>query len=340
MKQTAPDPPATILVYVGLDLIGDGLIKLPFVGALREAFPGARITWLAGKGKTVYAGQLKPLVAGAIDEVIEDAGIGIRLAEAVRRPLPGREFDLIVDSQRRVATTLVLRRIRHRRFISACAGYLFSDVRPAGVAPWSYRKPPAMIDQLLELVAVARGGAAVVPGDPGGVRLPAPVVAEAERLLPDGTGYVAMAPGAGDRRKCWPLDRFMELGRRLAARDVVPVYVLGPDEGEWREALGTAVPGARFPLCESERAAAMDPLLTIAVATRCRACVANDSGGGHLFAASGTPLVSLFGPTSPAKFAPRGPRVSVLEAAAYGSREMAAIPVEAVEAAVLRMVPV
>ena len=41
--------PATICVYVGLDLVGDGLMKLPFLRALRAAYPQARITWLAGK---------------------------------------------------------------------------------------------------------------------------------------------------------------------------------------------------------------------------------------------------------------------------------------------------
>ncbi len=106
--------PGTILVYVGRDLMGDGLIKLPFVRALRAAFPDARITWLAGTGTTVYGGPLSPLVAGLIDEIIEDAGIGRKAIELLRRPLPDREFDLVIDTQRRILTTLILKRIRHR----------------------------------------------------------------------------------------------------------------------------------------------------------------------------------------------------------------------------------
>src|SRR4029077_14023984 len=43
--------PMEILVYSGLELLGDGVMKLPFVRALRRCFPTARITWLAGKGK-------------------------------------------------------------------------------------------------------------------------------------------------------------------------------------------------------------------------------------------------------------------------------------------------
>ena len=131
----APGPrgdPETILVYVGLDRIGDGLMKLPFVRALRTAYPRARITWLAGKGRTAFADTLKPLVDGLIDEVIEEAGIGSAWSELLVRPLNGRRFDLVLDTQRRLVTSLVLRRIAHGRFISGCAGYLLSDVRPPG----------------------------------------------------------------------------------------------------------------------------------------------------------------------------------------------------------------
>ena len=327
--------PETILVYVGLDLTGDGLMKLPFVRALRSAFPKSHITWLAGKGATVYAGKLAPIVRGLIDEVIDNAGIGSRSGEILGRPLPGRRFDLILDTQRRLVTTLVLRRIAHDRFVSGCAGYLLSDVRPAGALRLSYRKPPAMIDQMLELVALASAGRPDAPLNTGGrVELPEVVRVEAARLLPERGRYVALAPGAGDRVKCWPLSRFIALGSRLVDQDLVPVFLLGPEDTEWETSLRSELPGARLPLSEPGTALELEPLLTIALAERCAACVANDSGGGHLLAASGTPLVSLFGPTSPAKFAPRVPQLTVIEADDYGSRDMNAIPVEAVETAV------
>lgn len=339
--QTIPVP-ETILVYVGLDLLGDGLMKLPFVWALRRAFPKARITWLAGKGKSAFAGVLKPMVAASLDEVIEDAGIGLHLREAVARPLPGRRFDLILDTQRRASTTLAVKRIRHERFISGCAGYLFSDARPPGALPFAHRKPPAMVDQMLELVAMARAGRPDAPVEYGGglPRICDAIESEAARLLPDGARrqgarYVAIAPGAGVRRKCWPLENFMALARRLEGRGLVPAFILGPNERPWFEALREGVPGAAFPLSGPDASPMEGPLLSIALAARCRAGVANDSGGGHILAASGRPLVSLFGPTSPAKFAPRIARLTIVEASAFGGREMSAIPVPAVEAAVL-----
>ncbi|MFA6020471.1 MAG: glycosyltransferase family 9 protein, partial [Rhodospirillales bacterium] len=68
---------------------------------------------------------------------------------------------------------------------------------------------------------------------------------------------------------------------------------------------------------------------TIALGERLLASLANDSGVGHMLAISGQPLVSLFGPTSPAKFAPVSSRLSIVTAQNFGGREMHLIPAQA-----------
>ena len=62
--------------------------------------------------------------------------------------------------------------------------------------------------------------------------------------------------------------------------------------------------------------------------------IANDSGIGHLLAALGTPLISLFGPTDPARWRPFGRSVVLLRAQDFGGDTMDAIPVGPVFAAV------
>ncbi|MGE5504250.1 MAG: glycosyltransferase family 9 protein [Actinomycetota bacterium] len=316
--------PSSILVYVGLDAVGDGLMKLPFVRALRHAFPQAKITWMAGKGHTVYADTLAPVVAGLVDEVLDEANIGTHARELLSRPLPGRSFDLVIDTQRRVLTSLIVRRIRHRRFISAAAGFWLSDARPKG----GWVKPASMVAQIMALVELASGrpaeATAPLPRDPA-------AEAEADRLLPPGPRYVGLAPGAGGRDKCWPLDRFIDLGRGLAANGLVPVVLLGPNEGAWAEPVRTALPQALLPLQATAR---VTPMLTIALGRRLAAAVANDSGTGHMLAAADVPLVSLFGPTPPEKFAPAAARLTVVRAQDFGSAAMDAIPVAAVRAAI------
>jgi ADP-heptose:LPS heptosyltransferase len=322
------DGPRTILVYVGLDLMGDGLMKLPFVRALRAAFPGARVTWLAGRGPTVYSGTLKPLVTGLIDDVIQEANIGNRAVELLRRPLSGQRFDLIIDTQRRLLTTLILRRISHEKFISAAGNYIFSDIKPERGAT----KSPAMIRQLLDLVELASGQPAQ-PHD--ALPLPSSYTAQAQRLLPDGSTYIGLAPGAGGRHKCWPLANFAALAQAQIKRGRIPVFILGPDEGEWASELRAAVPTAKFPL---QDALSADPLLTLALAGCLQAAVANDSGGGHLLAAGGVSLVSLFGPTSAAKFAPLARRREIVTAQDHGGNEMTNIPIASVATAIDRLI--
>jgi ADP-heptose:LPS heptosyltransferase len=316
-------PPSSILVFVGLDLIGDGLMKLPFLRALRATYPKAHITWLAGKGKTVYASTLAPLTKGLLDEVIEDAHIGNRWWELLKpRPLGGRHFDLIIDTQRRVLTTLILKRIRHDCFVSAAAEWHLSDRRPAA----GRAKPPAMIGQMLALIEQA-AGKSVSPDAP--LILDGSLIAEAERRLPDGALYVGLAPGAGGKHKCWPLEHYIALAMRQVKAGRVPVIFLGPDERHWEDEIRDAVPGALLPLDFTAT-----PLLTIALSRRLAVAVANDSGAGHMMAATEVPLISLFGPTSPEKFAPITPRLTVLRAQSFGGDSMDAIPLTAVSDAI------
>jgi ADP-heptose:LPS heptosyltransferase len=308
-------PAARVAAYVDLDLVGDALIKLPFVRALRRAYPGAELIWIAGRGGSAYAGALAPLVEGLINRVIERSGVGRGLHAAL-----GGRLDVLIDTQSRVATTLALRLLRPRHFVSAAADFWLSEVRP----PPGYRKPRRLVRRLLDLAEFCSGE----PARPAGqLQLPAAATALAARLLPAGPTYVAQALGAGGRHKAWPAERHIALARALLATGRMPVMILGPAEHDACAALRAALPEARFPLQE---AGEITPALTIALGARCAAAVAADCGAGHMLAASGAPLVSLFGPTDADKFAPWAERLIILHAQAFGGEEMQRIPPPAV----------
>lgn len=322
---------ASVMVYVGLDRVGDSLLKLPFVRGLRQAFPAARITWVAGKETSVYASVMAPAVKGLIDEVVEHAGIGLGARELLRRPLPGRRFDLIIDTQRILWASVSVWRVPHRAFVSPAARFLLSSVRPRR----GYRFPRSMQRQMLDLLELASGRAFPTPATLA-LEIDPALFEEARTLLPDGPTYVGIAPGSGGAPKCWPLDRFLEIARRQVARGRVPVFVLGPKEVDWLPAIRNAVPEALFPL-QAEGVHdrnGFSPFFTIALATRLRTALSNDSGVGHMFAVGGRPLVCLYGPTVPEKFWPMTDRLAVIRAADFGGREMARIPVDRVDSAV------
>ena len=119
----------------------------------------------------------------------------------------------------------------------------------------------------------------------------------------------------------------------------MPVFLIGPQERELLERLRAAVPSALFP-----EATPPDPALdlarlefAVALCHRLSAAVANDSGIGHLLGAVGTPLVSLFGPTDAARWAPFTSAGIVLRAQEFGGEAMDAIPVEPVLRALQRL---
>jgi len=102
---------------------------------------------------------------------------------------------------------------------------------------------------------------------------------------------VAIHPFSGSARKNWPLERFRELAARL---DWPVEWIAGPDE-------------------ELAGAKRFDSLGDLAnwLATA-RSYIGNDSGITHLAAAIETPVVAIFGPTSPEVWGPRGTRVQVV----------------------------
>lgn len=322
------DSVKSVLVYVGGDhKIGDAVIKLPLALAVRRTFPEARITWLAGAGRSGLAHELAGLVGGALDEIIESSGVGLSWRElAGPRPLAGRSFDIVIDTQLYLLSTLVVRRIRHRRFISGTVGFLLSDIRPKGG-----KRPPEVTRQLAQLLELACGHAVDWNNC---IDLPEAARAEAARLLPEGPVYVGFAPGSAEACKRWPLERFLAVARQQADTGRTPVFLLGPQEADWVGAVRAEVPKAQLPL---QATATMTPELTVALGERMAAAVSNDCGAAHLLALSRVPMVSLFGPSNARKFRPFTPRCVVLDARTWGSSDIDAIPVEAVSPAVARV---
>ena len=320
-----------VLVYVGLDRIGDSLLKLPFVQCLRNAFPDAHITWVAGKDTSVYASIMSPFIKGLIDEVIENAGIGLSIKELLKRPMNGRHFDLVIDTQRVALATLVLWRIKHNEFISPFGNFIFSTRKP--VAGYSF--PKSMQRQMLDLLEIATGQLIETPTTIN-LRIEQILVDVAKHVLPEGKVYVGLLPGSGGKPKCWPLNRFIEVAIEQARADRVPVFLLGPKELGWHREIEAKVPEAIFPLQDEKFKDKLnfEPQWTIALSQRFSVSVSNDSGAGHMCAIGGSPLISLFGRTAPEKFKPMSSKLTIIKAQDYGGREMHFIPVNVVNAAI------
>jgi heptosyltransferase-2 len=127
-------------------------------------------------------------------------------------------------------------------------------------------------------------------------------------LAGEGVGRVAMHPGSGSERKNWPEACWRELLDRLMAETGDSVLLTGGEaEGGRIERLAGRLPAAR---CQ---VAWKLPLPELAAALHCcRAFVGHDSGISHLAAAVGLPGIVLWADTAEHIWRPRGDRVRVL----------------------------
>jgi ADP-heptose:LPS heptosyltransferase len=210
--------------------------------------------------------------------------------------------------------------LRAGEYYACLPGYVLSSRRPQGVIA----RPRGIGARAMSLASAAFGDKADGSGS-----LPVSGAARADALhhLPPPASYVGLAPGSREARKNWPLERYTAVANALVAQGHVPVFILGPFEQRWLDELRASVPQALFP--------DIDPIdRTLAVIARLSLVVANDSGMGHMTAALGVPLVSLFGPTEAERWRPFGGDVRVIRAQDFGRRAMDAIPVDAVLALV------
>jgi ADP-heptose:LPS heptosyltransferase len=117
---------------------------------------------------------------------------------------------------------------------------------------------------------------------------------------------ILLHPGSGGQHKNWPIERFLELCRRLKTRHPL-AWLLGEVELErWPAAVIRALADEAEVVtppsyCELGR-----------LLEHCSLFIGNDSGPGHLAAMLGVPTLSLFTATPAAVWRPLGPRAHVL----------------------------
>ena len=108
--------------------------------------------------------------------------------------------------------------------------------------------------------------------------------------------------------KAWPAERFARVIRQLADRGASRVILSGAaDERSVADAIMGQVPGG----LAVNLAGATDLQTLGAVIHRCALFISTDTGPAHIATAVGTPLIGLFGPTSPDIMGPLGdePRI-------------------------------
>jgi lipopolysaccharide heptosyltransferase I len=302
--------------------LGDIIHAAGAVERIAAAAPGIQLTWVANE-------PYVPFVRGlpGVDEVLSFprsrfvAGrFPVFLPEAIAWARQLRGFDVAVDLQGLQRSGLMA------RLSGAAERFGSRDARE--LARLHYNRPVEIpipvrhaIDRLDFLADAVIAQSAVLARARGAepdvtppFRLPIPPASaeEAARLLDGAERLVAICPGTRWESKRWPVSRWARLVREMTTelRDVRPVLLGSADERPLaREILSQADVAGTAPL---DLVGKGDLWTTAAIMDRAACVVALDSAQLHLAAAVGTPTVSLFGPTDPLRFAPRGDEHRVL----------------------------
>lgn len=289
--------PERILV-VRLGSLGDLIHALPAVASLRAAWPNAEIDWVVEQAHA----ELLALVPDLSRVIV----LGRRTAEgwwSVIRELRARRYDIAIDLQGLVKSAALARGSGAGRVVGfdraalrePAARLFYSEAVVVG-------EGRHVIEKNLALVRALTPG----PLDPGTpttmVRFPLsePASPALDALRAQGIDdFAVINPGAAWPNKRWPPQLFGEVSRVIRSTyGWTPVVLWGPGE----QAIAQAVVDGSSGSAVCAPATALADL--VAIARAAKLFVSGDTGPLHIAGATGTPIVALFGPTTPARNGP------------------------------------
>jgi heptosyltransferase-2 len=304
LREGMGSEPNILLIRAGA--LGDCLLMLPTLMALRAHFPQARIDVMGYPKRWEWV-----LGRGLVDAVhaIERPGMHLLFCEAIAAvgiPEPLQSFlgtYEIILSYRPDLDGLF------RRSLQALSTGLVLSQPPFPPPP-----PPKVHVADYALRLVARLGVPAVPVMPrlslthDELALTEPFFI-AHQIDPSRSPLVVVHPGSGSMAKRWPVENFATLIETLETQGWArTVVVTGYAEEDIEARLYALIPSAR-PLV-----AANWPLIpTMALIAQATVFLGHDSGLTHLAAALGRPTVALFGPTDAEIWGPRGEHVAVVQ---------------------------
>ena len=266
--------------------IGDAVLLLPALQVFKESFPNSSVYILAEKRNA----QVFDLFEGLARVWSYDCG-------ADWRKFLLKKFDLIIDTEQSHFLSAIITRILHAQWrcgfasnqrvdlFNCAAGYdqntyevesFLHLMKTVGIRTPVHLKSPFIQPETLMRIPLGQVGT-VLPESP----------------------YVVFFPGASVADKRWPVESFLELSEKINDRGYEIVVVGARSDFKLAEQI--------VERCRGVNIAGKTSLPQVArIVSGAELFVGGDSGLMHLAVAVGSKTVSLFGPSNPAKWGPRG----------------------------------
>ena len=287
--------------------IGDVIMTLPMLAPLKRLCPDARLTFLTAPASA-------SLLRGHphVDEVLEYSPHWFYPTprsdyHEFKRELRNRSFDLVIEARADIRDIALLMRPLEATYKVSYAvgggGFLLTHVVPH----------PRINHRVEYHLDIARFlGAEVDPMNPEWglepTREEAAAVDEALERAGVRRPFFCIHPGSRAPLKQWETSKYAALADALVERTAMDCVLLGaPAESDYVKEI---ISRMRAPA--HDLAGAFDLRRLMALFTRTRLLVCNDSAPMHLAAAMATPTVALFGPSKPDQTGPWNPEAEVV----------------------------
>jgi ADP-heptose:LPS heptosyltransferase len=277
---------------------------------VRALAPDAAIDLVAGSWNRPLAGLIPGVTSVETLDVpwIARAGTGLpwRALIARAKAWRARQYELAINFEPDIRSNLLLALSgapRRVGFLSGGGGALLTDA----VVP----DPRAHIAENAKTLVKRAFGTTTVDSSvaqsfsPAKLNIPDEARRRAAELVGTGTRdnpLVGIQPATGRRIKEWDPVRFAEVGAEMARTRGASVLLIGsaadkPVLDSLRAAWPSDVPLIELP-------ADVDLVVLAAVLERLSLFITGDTGPMHLAAAVGTPVLAIFGPSLPSRYAP------------------------------------
>ena len=328
---TLPDISRILVIRYGR--LGDLVLLIPALRALRQRFPAAHISALVDRR---YAAV--PEMCSAVDRVIASDRIGMRdspwwsgALSALRsaQELRKARYHLVIDFHGFRETNLLA-------WHSRAPWRIGLRRNEPSYLPFCFNLDPVPEDQNLHVAdrfdsLVETLG---VPPGPRDIRLEVPSENRtmAKRFLREKgmDGFpclVGMNLGASAADKMWPAERFAALADKLAGRfDLGVLFLCGPGEEDLLRQAESSLKTDRYAL-----AGQLGLKDLAAVISHCHLLVSNDSGPMHFGPALGVPTLGLFSLSDPLHYRPLGDRSRLIRKVPVGVIEVEEVYEQVVE---------
>ena len=298
-----------ILIYNSGGGIGDAVQIINLLISLHDYYKDHEIYLLQAHQNYLFESSLKELNLSFIKKApIELMYFGFRLKHFYQLNALIKKnnifFDIIIDLQTKLRNTIILKKIPHKIFISSTFNNFF--LLPKFNVD---NKEDNIVLRIANYINALNSNKFFLKKyDTSQIKKL--YFEEAIRLLPNNK-YVGISITQGNlyRKKTLPLNYFIEVAKHLLSINKNPVFLIEKKHFNLKNEIESELKDAIFPEFNTN---INDPCLLVLLAKRMDYAISIDNGVMHLLSLANIPMISIFGPTSSDKFAPKIDNIKIL----------------------------